>query len=217
MGCGYGSASDRTSGVDSNCLARAMNLRAGTGLGRLYRIRSKNFQPNPLPKTEQMSKAELLSALASDNGALRDLAQQQLLWRSLPAGKQEIPAKRNGEQLSSQQLSEDVAGLAIDSPRPAVRAQALGLLAGLGRLDDTTLTRAAKDADPRVRRYAASLAKKPILPASTKDETDSGVLLQWALTLGNLEIIRHRGNARGDCPPCWARRLVGESLGFGIR
>jgi putative heme-binding domain-containing protein len=158
----------------------------GTGLGRIYRVRRSDFKPSPLPRTADMSNAELLSQVGSDNGALRDLASQQLLWR-LHDPKQPAEAKvLEGVVASAEKLLQS-------APAPAVRAQSLGMLAGLERIRMPALRSALADADPRVRRYAIVLAEPylaeangpvaELLTALSREE-DAGVLVQWSLSLG---------------------------------
>ncbi|MCC6510309.1 MAG: neutral/alkaline non-lysosomal ceramidase N-terminal domain-containing protein, partial [Pirellulaceae bacterium] len=161
-----------------------LNLRAGTGLGRIYRVRREDFKPTALPLTDKMSDDELLKTLASDNGAARDLAAQQILWRSTAS--------------ASPTLVQQLKALLTESQLPSVRAQVLGTLQGLSQVDQATLAIGLKDADPRVRRYAVTLAEPTLADASPNkpgsdlsalanlagQEKDAGVLLQLALSLG---------------------------------
>ena len=166
-----------------------LNLRMGTGLGRIYRIRRQDFTPTTIPRTADMSLDELLKLMQSDNGALRDLAAQQLMWR----------LHDPQHAASSQDVTKAVASLnnlLKSSPSPTVRAQALGTLSGLEQVSETTLGTALKDADGRVRRYGVTLAEplmakadgqlQPLL-SSLEKEQDAGVLLQWSLSLGGAE------------------------------
>ncbi len=163
-----------------------LNLRMGTGLGRIYRVHKSDYQPTALPLTADMSPAQLLQLMASDNGAARDLAAQQLIWRlhdpRRAAEPQALSAVTTGLQQLIQQASD-----------PAVRAQALGTLAGLQRLDAPTLATCLRDRDARVRRYAITLTETALAKADgdlsawlsgVNEETDPGVLLQWSLSLG---------------------------------
>ncbi len=133
-----------------------------------------------------MSTEELLKAMQSDNGALRDLAAQQLLWRSSD------PAKPLKEPVV-QSLAASLQQVLTEAPDPAVRCQALGTLAGMQRLSEAALASGLADADPRVRRYAVTLTEPQMVsPDQNLDgylttltqEQDVGVLLQWSLSLG---------------------------------
>ena len=166
-----------------------LNLRMGTGLGRIYRIRREDFTPTALPRTADMSLDELLKLVQSDNGAVRDMAAQQLLWRL-------HDPKHKASDGDVANVVTSLNGLLKSASSAAVRAQALGTLSGLEQVSDVTLGVALKDADARVRRYAVTLAEPlmtkadealtPLLSAVDKEQ-DAGVLLQWSLSLGGAE------------------------------
>ncbi len=163
-----------------------LNLRLGTGFGRIYRVHKEDFKPAALPRTDNMSLDQLLKLLESDNGALRDLAAQQISWR-LQHSKQVV---------DSADINRSVAALeklSSSAVRPDVRAQALGTLAGLNKVSRDSLQKSLADEDPRVRRYAVTLAEPIMADASgqlesllskVESERDAGVLLQWSLSLG---------------------------------
>ena len=163
-----------------------LNLRLGAGYGRIYRVHREEFKPTGLPRTSEMSVEELKGLMSSDNGALRDLAAQQLLWRL--ADPRQAP---NAQDLFSTTAA--LRGLAQSAAAPSVRAQAIGTLAGLESVADATLLAALNDRDPRVRRYAVTLAEPKFakgegqletLTTAIEKESDAGVLLQWSLSLG---------------------------------
>lgn len=166
-----------------------LNLRMGTGLGRIYRVSKEDFRPTPVPRTADMSNEQLLELMRSDNGAVRDMAAQQLLWRL-------NNPQRRLEQKHISRVVDALGEIAKNDAAAAVRAQALGTLAGLGRIEPALLKGALADKDERVRRYAVTLTEPylnktdsdvaPLL-ASLQREQDAGVLLQWALSLGGSE------------------------------
>lgn len=163
-----------------------LNLRMGTGLGRIYRVHKDDYKPAPLPRTADMSIDKLLELMRSDNGAARDLAAQQLLWRLKDPTQPAAPADITKAVESLRQTLQR-------GSRPDARAQALGTLAGLERIDLPTLEIALADADGRVRRFAVMLSEpwinkadgslQPLLK-SLETENDLGVLVQWSLSLG---------------------------------
>jgi putative membrane-bound dehydrogenase-like protein len=58
-----------------------IDVRAGEGRGRIYRVRRKDQPAQPLPNLTLLSMAQLVEQLQSPSGTLRDLAMQQLIWR----------------------------------------------------------------------------------------------------------------------------------------
>ncbi len=114
------------------------DLRSGEKHGRIYRIRRQDFAPQILPDLTKLSSQELVVLLSDDNSAVRDLAQYQLLWRSV--AEQEHAAG-------------SIAELIQHSDNPAVRIQALGFLLSAGLMKRTDILQALQDSDPRVVRF----------------------------------------------------------------
>jgi putative membrane-bound dehydrogenase-like protein len=150
-----------------------VDVRAGSTMGRIYRIRSKDHALRPMPRLDKLDTAGLVEALDSPNGWQRDLAGQMLLW------KQDRDAAPQLVKL-------------VDSPRAEARLQALCVLDGLDRLPTPRVRKALGDAHPGVRRHAIRLAEKrlsadaelgPALLALVQ-EADPQVRLQLAFTLG---------------------------------
>src|SRR5690606_10486278 len=83
------------------------DLRAGANQGRIYRVRPKDATLRPVPRLDRAGPRELVEALESPSGTVRDLAQQQIAWRQ---EKSAAPA---------------LAQLAASATRPPTRAQAL--------------------------------------------------------------------------------------------
>jgi putative membrane-bound dehydrogenase-like protein len=150
----------------------ALDLRAGHGMGRIYRVRPRDRPPRPIPRLDRLDTAGLVAALESPNGRQRDMATQLLRWR---ADASAVPALQR--QLAS--------------PRPETRLHALCLLDGLGGLSASIVRRAMTDAHPGVRRHAVRLSEKfihedAVLAAllNLVDDPDAQVRLQLALSLG---------------------------------
>lgn len=150
------------------------NVRAGEEQGRIYRVRPKGVALRAVPRLDRADVAGLVAALESPSGVVRDLAQQQLLWR-----------KERGAAPALERL---VGGAA----RPEARAQALWGLHGIGELTAAVVARALGDAHPGVRRQAVRLSEEfagsaPGLLAAVSarvDDADASVRLQTGYTLG---------------------------------
>ena len=150
------------------------DLRAGSEQGRIYRVRPKGAALRRVPNLSRATTAGLVAALESPSGVVRDLAQQQLIWRQ--------PAEATA-------LLEKLAAVAA---RAESRAQALWCLHTLGTLTPTVVRRALDDSHAGVRRQAVRLSENF---ASTElgliaavvakvDDPDASVRLQTGYTLG---------------------------------
>lgn len=196
-----------------------LNVRAGAGLGRIYRVHKQSYQPPLLPNVELMADLELVALLDSDNGALRDLAAQQLIWRAT--------AQPQARLTSASDAIASLKALAEQSAFPAARAQALGTLVGMSQGDVATVAARLSDSDARVRRYAVVLMERWLedpnfssheLGALAKRERDPAVLVQLALSLGSSEsaaflpaIEALAAHATEDVWLCKALALVDKS------
>jgi len=153
-------------------LAR-LDVRAGSRMGRIYRVRPADRLLGALPRLDRLGAAGLAAALESPNGTVRDLAGQMLLWRKDLAA---VPAMRN----------------LTASRRPEARLHALCVLDGLGKLRVDEVRRGLDDPHPGVRRHAVRLAEgflagHPGLGgrlAKMTGDGDAGVRLQLACSLG---------------------------------
>lgn len=172
-----------------------LNLRSGSGLGRIYRVHRKDFKPQAIPNTSELSAAELAKSIASNDGAVRDLAAQQLMWRTTaPAGEAgaAVVAQANKTLDAAEKLSvvRSLRKLLRDSPYASVRAQTLGTLSGMGVAEAGDVFQAIKDSDPRVRRYAVTQGERWIdepefdRPRLMFHDDYTIVLFQQALSLG---------------------------------
>ena len=150
------------------------NLRAGEFQGRIYRIRPDGAALRTVPRLDRADAHGLVEALKSPNGTVRDLAEQQLVWRS------------------EMSVAGDLATLAADSPRAQTRIQALATLGVLGQLTPATLGKSLGDPSPWVRREAVRLSdafapkEASLLPALARlvGDPDPFVRQQVAYALG---------------------------------
>jgi putative membrane-bound dehydrogenase-like protein len=151
-----------------------VDTRAGSTMGRIFRVRPKNRAPRPIPRLDRLDTAGLVAALDSPNGWQRDMASQMLHWRN---------------DLTAAELLER---LAADSVRPETRLQAICTLDGLGNLQALNVERALSDGHPGVRRHAVRLAEKYLKTNSSlgplllklAEDPDPQVRLQVAFSLG---------------------------------
>ncbi len=166
------------------------DLRAGEDKGRIYRVRRKGVPLRAVPRLDRANAAGLVAALDSPNGIVRDLAQQQLMWRD--------------ERTAGPALERLVA----ESARAETRVQALWSLQGRGELKAAVVHRALTDAHPAVRRHATRLSEEHVGSApellsgvvALVRDADAGVRQQVGYTLGQ-----------------WPQPVAGEALAELLR
>lgn len=178
-----------------------LDLRAGADKGRIWRVRRSDQNPTELSDLTKLSAADLVAKLDDRSGAVRDLAQQVLIWRSDNAV---VPGLRM---------------LAREAESPAGRVQALSTLAGLNALDVETAKTGLSDKDPRVIRFAVQageslLSDNPALGeaiGALAMNDDLRVRVQVALSLGEWDDPR-AGEALGKlaagATDVWLRAAV---------
>ena len=125
----------------------------------LFRSR-RDVKPGPLPRLTGLTPEALDQRLGSANGPLRDLAHRELL---------DLP------DAAWRRASTAVKALASTGASPAVRAQALSLLAGKGDLP-TTVLEYAPSLPPRAPPTSVSSMTLPELAHSPRS-TVSGSML----------------------------------------
>ncbi|HEV3261576.1 MAG TPA: PVC-type heme-binding CxxCH protein [Gemmataceae bacterium] len=165
---------------------KKLDLRAGSDLGRIYRVYPVGSSPRAVPRLDRLDIAGLVAALDSPSGWQRDLAQQVLLWRR---DKSAVPLLER---------------LADQSKRPLARLHALCTLDGLNALTTEVLGKGLADGHAGVRRHALRLCdsrldKSPELGTAVVKllaDPDSQVRLQLAYTLGEWDDPR-AGRALG--------------------
>jgi hypothetical protein len=160
---------------------KKLDLRAGSNMGRIYRVYPVGKRPRPIPRLDRMDSAGLVAAFDGPSGWQRDTAQQLLIRRHDPAT---IPLL---EQSAKQ------------SPRPLCRLHSLCTLDGLAALTPEILHGALSDAHPGMPSGSAnlSLLGPPISVAHSFD---------WSLTLilrsgCNLPTLLGSGKTRRQVKP----------------
>ena len=152
-----------------------IDLRAGSDEGRIYRVVPTDAsRPDALAKYFRAIRQELIALLASGNGTLRDMVQQELLQRG------------------DKSIADELRNVAASGSSPQARVHALWTLNGLEQLHDAQLLAALGDEHPGVVRNAILLAEPRIgesdallqALAALADHPDPKVKLQLALTLG---------------------------------
>ena len=132
-----------------------VDLRAGSDRGRIYRVVPVGEPARPVPRLDRLDPAELVDAMESPNGWVRDTCQRLLI------------------HADDRAVAPALARLAASSPRPRVRAQALATLGCLDALNAGVLADALDDLHPEVRRLAAERAGAS---ASESSEVADGLL-----------------------------------------
>ncbi|MBX3451970.1 MAG: c-type cytochrome [Planctomycetaceae bacterium] len=172
-----------------------LDIRAGDRRGRIYRVRPTNGETRQVPKLETATDAELIAALNSPNGIVRDLAQQQILRRDIDV----------------------LAPLLLDYARnpdghPAGRSAAFWSLAIANRLEESSLQAAITSPSSFLRQQAARiLARSAEIPPfaeslllTLRNETDDRVLAEVIAAAHRLdqpaiaELVRHWYRAHGE-------------------
>ncbi len=153
-----------------------IDARAGSEMGRIYRVVPKDQPLRPVRDLTKLAPAELAAALDTPNGTERDRVHLELLQVG------------QGTRLPE---------VAQSSRLPEVRVQALCVLDGLNRLTPALLASALADNHPRVREQAVRLSEKfpaddPLRRAlfALANDPDRGVRYQLALTLGESDDSR---------------------------
>ncbi|MFO0981587.1 MAG: neutral/alkaline non-lysosomal ceramidase N-terminal domain-containing protein [Planctomycetota bacterium] len=127
--------------IPSEMLAH-LDVRAGAGMGRLYRVVPLQGTPRHLANLSQLETPALAAALDHQSGTWRDRIHAELLARH--------------DRAATSVLAE----LATTSRNPACRVQALCVLDGLGTLTPAQVRRALADASAGVRSQALRLAER---------------------------------------------------------
>jgi putative membrane-bound dehydrogenase-like protein len=121
----------------------SLDFLAGQGRGRIYRLVpvEERIDAIPWPNLSQMPQNELLETLQSENGVLRDLAQQQLIERQ------------------DASMLPELTRLATECNLPQTRLHALKILEHLQALPTKILIQALNDPHPEVRRQAVDMCR----------------------------------------------------------
>ncbi|HET6326360.1 MAG TPA: PVC-type heme-binding CxxCH protein [Planctomycetaceae bacterium] len=173
--------------VASEEIRRRIPWGTGSENGRIWRIRRKDWQPDPKrqPHLSRDTTPQLVAALSHPVGWWRDTAQRLLIERQ---DRTAIPLLKE---------------LVANSQSAVAQVHALWTLQGLGAADDKIVRSALTSSEPNVREQAvAVLSLDPALlgrclqPFSELlDDTDPGVRFRAALALGTLPPDEVRLNA----------------------
>lgn len=150
------------------------DLRAGAGLGRIYRVIHRDGGADGRPALQDADTGRLVEALSHANMWWRITAQRLLVERQ---DRQAVPALRE---------------LAVSAGRPESRIHALRTLDGLRGLDTDLIAEALGDPDARVREHAIRLSEEFDSPrlvqrlVALAGDPDPRVRFQLACTLGLL-------------------------------
>ncbi|MCA9166916.1 MAG: c-type cytochrome, partial [Planctomycetales bacterium] len=161
-----------------------LDVRAGANRGRIWRIRRRQETQTTAGSTPTQSPqldnepATWIQQLASDNGPVRDLATQQLIWLS--------PSERAN-------LIDEVGGQ-LSSALPLARLHAMAVLATWKQLNDDDLSRSVQDTNATVRRHAVRIASSRLATSNQLqtvvlqrvNDSDAFVRLETAYALGQL-------------------------------
>jgi len=121
-------------------IQKRLDLRAGSDMGRIYRVYPEGAKPRPIPRLDQLDTAGLVAAMESPNGWQRDTAQRLLLHRRDPAAVGPLVK------------------LAANNPNPKVRLQALCAGDSLRPSPENLMT-ALRDPHPSLREHAVRLSE----------------------------------------------------------
>lgn len=154
-----------------------VDLRAGAGLGRIYRVFHRDFTPAPI---KDLRKEDPVVLLQSPIGAVRDMATQAIVTDQYAA-----------EVMS--QLPDRLRAALLKPQSPEVTASLLGVLAGKKWLQDADLvTVLESSSDPQLNRWALKLARRieapsqPLVKAISNipgRELGAAVDLQWLISI----------------------------------
>ncbi len=152
-----------------------LNLMAGQGMGRIYRVVPNDSASSALPRPGELPDRDLARRMNSTNGTLRDMVQRLLVERSA------IDQRETLLEVVKQGVT------------PAAQVQAAATLAELGRLEVADFDSFWENPRPEVRRLAVRLGEKlgAQVPAiwdrilKLREDPDLHVRIQVAYSLGN--------------------------------
>lgn len=153
-----------------------LDVRAGSTMGRIYRVHPEGTKPRTVPRLDRLDAVDLVNALDTPNGAVRDLVMQMTSWRNDPEAKGAL-----------------VGLLEAENTTPVVRLQAMCTLETLGDLPLSSLAAALRDPHPDLRAHAARLCGPQLEAQPTLHEPflallhdpSPAVRLQMAASLGD--------------------------------
>ncbi len=171
-------------------IQKRLDLKAGKGVGRIYRV--TNGARGSKPRMSRETPQELVRRLEDSNPWWRLTAQRLLVERG------------------SNEIVSELRTLLRGSKSAFGRLHALRTLEGLGALAAPDVEAALKDPEPGVREHAVQLSARP--PAALADDSDARVRFQTALAGGAGRETLLRILVRDGADP-WARAAVLTSIG----
>jgi putative membrane-bound dehydrogenase-like protein len=191
-------------------ILRKYGMRAGSTMGRIYRVSPRGTPPAKRPNLGKATPRQLAEHLGGDAGWWRDTAQRLILENPQAADVNAIEAAATGAQA------------------PAARAQALYTLDALAKLETRHVLAALADKSPGVREAAVRLAEPRLasdaaLSARLFDlsgDDSALVRFQLALTLGEtnspdrIKPLAHIAVQDAEQP--YTRTAVLSSAGNGV-
>lgn len=210
-----------------------IDVRAGSGLGRIYRVRPADKPVRPWVRLDKLDTGGLVAALDTPNGWQRDMAMMMLIWKHDAKAKEpleKVVAGSNSALARMQALctlgatgpEPDASVLGFRDPDPAVvrhgvrlgthiftnNEPAQGLL--LGRL---------RDADAGVRLQAALSVGEPLVLATLARESPDAYLLAAIVSSLNQSNISEFArlvaeSSPKDAPPQLLRDLLATAAGI---
>ncbi|MBI2479275.1 MAG: c-type cytochrome, partial [Planctomycetia bacterium] len=165
-----------------------LDVYAGRGRGRIYRVvpRDESRPARVWPRLDRMSAEELVDQLDQANGTVRDLAQQQIVWRS--------------EKQSTALLRR----LIRTAKLPQGQLHALCTLDGLEALTADDVLQALRSDHPDVACLATRLSEKLL------DNSDVLTAVQSLATHPNLRVVRQVAYSLGECKDPVAANTLAE-------
>ncbi|MFO0901685.1 MAG: PVC-type heme-binding CxxCH protein [Pirellulales bacterium] len=177
--------------------AAQLDVRAGSTLGRIYRVRPKSPStpfPPPLKSFEATTPELWVDHLRSPNGTVRDMASLQLQWLFTASELAETSPKHPQAEKERQRVVQRLRELTHDvQASPESQMQAMCTLDAIQSLDNLDIRQGTHDLHPGVRRHGYRLAARGgrssesflrIELQSALDEVDPQIRLRVAASIG---------------------------------
>lgn len=173
-----------------------LDMRAGSDMGRLYRLKPMDRPLRTVRDLTQLSPRDLVASLETSNGTERDRVQLALFHHK------------------TDDLRPSLESLASASHQPEVRAQALSTLAMRRELSPSTLLKGLTDSDPRVVAEALQLSERLLSSESSLGDKDPFAETFWrtleALSLSKDARVRYQlALSLGESSSARSGRLLG--------
>ncbi len=181
-----------------DAILKKLDMTSGRDHGRIWRIVPDGFKRPAPPRIGKAGIRQILAALESRDGWMRDTAQRLLVER---ADKNSIEPLRK---------------LALSSKLPQARVHALHTLDALQSIDEPTLVAALRDANPYVREHALRAGESQLNDSmnllAIADDPEPRVRFQCAFSLSAVKsdtaVAALAKIARRDANDPWIRTAV---------